>query len=98
MPRLRSAGLCAAMEPPIASTRPRQIESPRPVPALRPSGASAPVEFLENAFEVARLHAGALVGDRHDDVSALLARMDGDGGSAPVFMRIVQEIEQNLLQ
>lgn len=38
VPRLRIAGLCATMVPSIASTRPRQIERPRPVPALRPSG------------------------------------------------------------
>ena len=36
VPRFRTAGLCARIVP-IASTKPRQIASPRPVPALRPS-------------------------------------------------------------
>ena len=38
VPRRRTAGLCATISPPIASTRRREIERPRPVPALRPSG------------------------------------------------------------
>ena len=38
VPRRRTAGLCATIVPPIASTRRREIERPRPVPALRPSG------------------------------------------------------------
>ena len=37
VPRLRTAGLCATIVPPMASTRRREIERPRPVPALRPS-------------------------------------------------------------
>ena len=35
--RLRAAGLSARIVPPIASTRPLQIDRPRPVPAERPS-------------------------------------------------------------
>ena len=38
VPRRRTAGLCAAIVPPMASTSPLQIDRPSPVPALRPSG------------------------------------------------------------
>ena len=37
VPRRRTAGLCATIVPPIASTRRREMERPSPVPALRPS-------------------------------------------------------------
>ena len=65
---------------------------------LAPVGAPAAVEFLEDAFEFAWLHAGAFVGDAEHDLVALLARVNGRACVAAIFVRVVEQIEQDLLE
>ena len=50
---------CARSEPPLASTKPRAIASPRPVPSWLAGG----VEGLEDPLELLARDPGAAVGD-----------------------------------
>ena len=98
VPRRRTAGLWATIVPPIASIRPRQIDKPRPVPGLASVGAAAAIELLEDAVEIGRLHAWPLVGDAEDDLVALLASVNDRAAVARIFVRVVQQVEQHLLE
>ena len=65
---------------------------------LAPVGAAAAIEFLENALEIGGLDARSFVGDAKSPRPAFLPRMDCRAGLAAVFMRVVEQIEQHLLQ
>ena len=94
----RSVRLAAAIVPPSASTKPRQIASPRPVPARRRSPVGSPVELLEHARDVPRREARPLVGDREHDRVAAPAALERDGRARRgVLGGVVEQVDEHLL-
>ena len=94
-----SARLAASIVPPSASTKPRQIASPSPVPARCRSPLPAAVELVEHALHVSRREPRPLVGDpEHDPVMAPAARDRNGRARRRVLGGVVEQVDQHLLE
>ena len=97
----RSVRLPAEIVPPIASTKPRQIARPSPVPAPDLVALADAVELVEDALEVRRRNArcprpspAARRCHRRPSPAARIESMSG----RRVFRGIVEQVEQHLLE
>ena len=86
------------IRPPLASTKPRAIASPRPGAAVTGAVGPGAVERLEDPLALGRRDPGAAVDDAHEQPPADRARADRDRVAARVPDRVLEQVRERALE